>query len=278
MDFYKNSEVPQRAQTPGEEIEALRGQAVERGRRLGFESPTQTERERIASQEIIDYSDKPSEQVLDPEFQMKEGEIVEKVYDLSSEQDEQRDELIKTLEEKGVKNTLSILEKLNNPHLSDDFHQFLVQYLAEGMTVRGLKTGTPLFKALHMKLFEVTLPDITIDGSERSFASLVAAMEQFYSGMLSIKEPSHIKSYFTLEIALSSSNDDVVFYMAIPEAKTALFEKQRFRTPVSFLTKKIIIRLIRVVLPRLLSPSWTKRECCLCEHLRILSRIHLMLF
>ena len=230
MDSYNNSEVLQKSQTPGEEIETLRGQAIERGRRLGFELPNQTERERIASREIADYNEKSPEQVLSPEFQMKEGEIEEKALGLSSEQEKQMEELTETLAEKGVKNTLSILEKLNNPHLSDDFHQFLTQYLAEGMTVRGLKEGTPLFKALHMKLFEVTLPDITTDGNERNFASLVAAMEQFYSGMLSVKEPSHIKSYFTLEIALSSSNDDVVFYMAIPAAKTALFEKQLIAT------------------------------------------------
>ena len=230
MDFYKNSEIPERVRTPGEEIETLRGQTVERGRRLGFESPTQIERERIASQEIADYDEKSPEQVLDPGFQMKESEIEEKALGLGSEQEKQMDELMKTLEEKGVKNTLSILEKLNNPHLSDDFHQFLVRYLADGMNVRGLKEGTPLFKALHMKLFEITLPDATIDGNERNFANLVAAMEQFYSGMLSIKEPSHIKSYFTLEIALSSSNDDVVFYMAIPATKTALFEKQLIAT------------------------------------------------
>ncbi|MCK5592082.1 MAG: hypothetical protein KAI72_09020, partial [Candidatus Pacebacteria bacterium] len=161
---------------------------------------------------------------------MKEGEIEEKAFGLSSEQDKQLEEVMATLEEKGIKNTLNVVEKLNNPHLSDDFHQFLVQYLAEGMTVRGLKEGTPLFKALHMRLFEITLPDVTTDGNERSFANLVAAMEQFYSGMLSIKEPSHIKSYFTLEIALSSSNDDVVFYMAIPATKTALFEKQLIAT------------------------------------------------
>ncbi len=230
MDSYHNLEIPQRARTPSEEVEILRERAIERGKRLGFESPNKVERERIASQEIEDYSEKSPNRVLDPEFQMKDSEVKEKVFGLSSEQDRQIDELAEALEEKGIKNTLSVLEKLNNPHLSDDFHKFLVQYLAEGMTVRGLKEGTPLFKALHMKLFEVTLPDVMVDGNERSFANLVASMEQFYSGMLSVKEPSHIKNYFTLEIALSSSNDDVVFYMAIPAAKTALFEKQLIAT------------------------------------------------
>ena len=229
MDSYNNEEILQRASTPSEEIETLRAQAIERGKSFGLEELSRAELERIASHEIVDYGDKTPEQVLDPDFQMENSEIEEKVLGLNIEQEGQINELVGMLAEKGIKNTLSVVEKLNNPHLADDFHKFLVQYLAEGVDVRGLKEGTPLFKALHMNLFEVTLPDVISEGSEgndRSFASLVAAMEQFYSGMLSIKEPSHIKSYFTLEIALSSSNDDVVFYMAIPAKKTDLFEKQ----------------------------------------------------
>ena len=226
MDSYNNLETLQKSNTPSEEIETLRARAVERGKSFGLEELSRAELERIASHEIADYANKEPEQVLESDFQMEKSEIEEKVLDLNIEQEGQINELTEMLAERGIKNTLSVLEKLNNPHLSDDFHKFLVQYLAEGVDVKGLKEGTPLFKALHMNLFEVTLPDLTKEGNERNFASLVAAMEQFYSGMLSIKESSHIKSYFTLEIALSSSSDDVVFYMAIPAIKKDLFEKQ----------------------------------------------------
>jgi len=229
MDYYNNSEAPRRARTPSEEIEILREQALERSKRLGLESPTQGELEQIASREIVNYGDKLSEQVLDPDFRMEDSEVEKRALDFGERKDEQIDRLVETLAEKGIKNALNIAEKLNNPHLSDDFHQFLVQYLMEGMVVPGLKEGSPLFKALHMKLFEVTLPEITNEGKE-TFASLVTTMEQFYSGTLSIKEFSNIKNYFALEIALSSSNDDVVFYMAVPAAKVALFEKQLIST------------------------------------------------
>ena len=118
------------------------------------------------------------------------------------------DELVEILVEKGVKNTLEVVNKINDPHLSDDFHRFLIQYLSEGMTVRGLKEGSPLFKALHMTLFEVTLPDIV--DIDQGFSQLVMAMEQFYSGMLSIRESSRLKSYFTLDHVALAKNETLL--------------------------------------------------------------------
>lgn len=236
MDFYNKSlgtnENPQGISTPGEEIEMLQKRAAERASRMGVElSPPDAEK--FAEQELAQYSKDSAKQILDPEFQMKVDEIEKRILDLNPEEDKQMDELVLMLTEKGIKNTLSVLEKLNNPHLSDDFHRFLIQYLAQGMEACGLKESNPLFRALQMKLFEITLPDYignNTNNTERSFASLVTAMEQFYNGMLSIQEKARIQSYFTLEIALSNSGDDVVIYMAMPKTKVALFEKQLLST------------------------------------------------
>jgi len=240
MDSYNNPseelktlENSRGISTPGEEIQMLQKRVLERASRAGVELSPQ-DAEKFAKQELAEYSKDSAQHILNPEFQMKVDEIEEKILCLSSEADKQIDELVLMLAEKGIKNTLSVLEKLNNPHLTDDFHRFLIQYLTKGMEARGLKESTPLFKALQMKLFEITLPDYVENNNEKSFASLVTKMEQFYNGMLSIREKSHTytytQNYFTLEIALSSSEDDVVIYMAVPKTKVALFEKQLLST------------------------------------------------
>ena len=53
-------------------------------------------------------------------------------------------------------------------------------------------------------------------------------MEQFYAGMDSISEgkKNEKEIYFTLEVALSASSDEVVVYAAIPNKHLSLFEKQ----------------------------------------------------
>lgn len=217
-----------RPQNPTEELEALHGRMQDRQERLGITEPSEHERERIASQEIAAYKQEQPSEVLHPEFQMKSQEVESHAETFSAKAEAGLDELVELLVEKGVRNTLEVVEKLDNPHTSDDFHRFLVQYLSEGMTVQGLKEGSPLFKALHMTLFEVTLPEMA--NTEQGFAQLVSAMEQFYSGMLSIYERSRLKSYFTLEIAQSHFQHTVVFYVAVPNAKIPLFEKQIMAT------------------------------------------------
>ena len=228
MSFDENIESSGRAKTPGEELEMLQRRLQDRQERLGIVDPAQSERERIASQEVLAYGKEKTNEVIDPSLQMDIKESNAFVEALSFKGEIQVDELVEILVEKGVKNTLEVVNKINDPHLSDDFHRFLIQYLSEGMTVRGLKEGSPLFKALHMTLFEVTLPDIV--DIDQGFSQLVMAMEQFYSGMLSIRESSRLKSYFTLEIAQSNAGNSVVFYISVPNTKIALFEKQLMAT------------------------------------------------
>ena len=47
---------------------------------------------------------------------------------------------------------------MNNPHIDDDFHRILVQYLKTGQLIRDLKEGSAILNLLHMTLFEITLP------------------------------------------------------------------------------------------------------------------------
>jgi hypothetical protein len=186
--------------------------------------PTPETRESAIAKEVEQYKDRPASEVLHPDFQMQVDEIEAELGDLSPEHDKQIDELATIMASKGIKNTLAILERLGNFHVSDDFHRFLVQYIAKGLEVKGLKAGTPMFKALNMRLFEVTLPEMS--GEKGAFSELVRAMEQFYIGMMSLQEGGKVKNHFTIELALSNYSSDLVFYAAVPKVRAQLFEQQ----------------------------------------------------
>lgn len=61
------------------------------------------------------------------------------------------------LMQSGVRNTLEALQKMGNPHLDDDFHRFLIQYLAAYHSVLGLNNSSETYKNLDTTLFQVTL-------------------------------------------------------------------------------------------------------------------------
>jgi len=212
--------------TPEEEIAFLRGQLEHKERALaeiGVESP----REKIAEEVIGTYKHMPQQEVVHPEFAVPEHEAEAVALKLSPEtHDTVMEELLAQLLDKGVKNTLTIVEKMNNPHIADDFHRFLIQYIAANQQIPGFKNTNELWQSLHMALFEVVLP---MDGNEqRSFKELIALMEQFFAGMQSIAPDASNRdqNYFTLEMAISSASDQIVLYVGVPRGKADLFEKQ----------------------------------------------------
>ncbi|MBI5004585.1 MAG: TraM recognition domain-containing protein [Candidatus Lloydbacteria bacterium] len=222
------SEMP-RFKTPEEEVAFLRAEIARHEKKLGAEAPSH-ERLHAASVPVREYGKKKSEEVLHPEHAMKKYEAEKIALDLSPEpHDEQMNELFGIMLEKGVKNALSVVERLHNPHIDDDFHRFLVQYLKAGH-VDGVNREE-LLRTLHMKLFEITLPPATAEESQKQFKEMVTTMAQLYAGMLSIsdveeKSREKWKRLFTLELAISGESEEMIFYAGVPDAKSDLFEKQ----------------------------------------------------
>jgi hypothetical protein len=214
--------------SPYEEVAYLRAQIAEKEKTGGVNGEP-LERSAIAQEKITAYHAVPPEKVLTPEYRIKSDEI-EKVVNLGKEHKETVDELVRVMMERGIKNALAILEKLNDPHIEDDFHRFLVQFLVQEGSAGVLAKERVLFRALRMRLYEITLPPVNAKGEERSFADLVTGMEQFYAGMLSVedRDPSwrDVKNYFTLELAASNFSSEVVFYASVPTERADLFENQ----------------------------------------------------
>jgi hypothetical protein len=138
------------------------------------------------------------------------------------EHDRKMEELFGIMIENGVKNALDIVSKMNDPHLMDDFHRFLVQYLKTIRAIPGLKEESALHHELSRTLFAVTLPSA---GEEKeSFKSFIQAMKQFYMGMLSVTN-NDIWQYYVLELAVQNHGKDIGIYASVPSEHEETFEK-----------------------------------------------------
>ena len=228
MEGFNLNNAP-KFKTPQEELDFLRAHIAEREKSLG-EQGQEVSKEQLAHSVISEYRKYEPEDVMHKDTLIKKSDAENLVLRLHPEShDNKMEELLGILLDRGISNTLSIVSKMNNPHLDDDFHRFLIQYLFSTHKVPGLKENTPLFKSLDMKLFEITLPDMNdSEGTKRSLKELLGAMEQFYAGMHSVGEgrENYNRNHFTLEIALAEGSDNFVFYTAVPSHKADLFEKQ----------------------------------------------------
>jgi hypothetical protein len=113
--------------TPEEELAFLRSYVKEKEGALGKPEISPVEREHITKDSVREYAALKKEDVLTPEHTMPEGETEALVLKLSPEShDSKIEELYGMLLERGLKNTLAVVEKMNDPHIDDDFHRFLV--------------------------------------------------------------------------------------------------------------------------------------------------------
>jgi len=212
--------------TPEEEAKFLRERLKELEQNEAYAESAHAPARALAQE----YTKHAPEAVLEKGRVMLKPEVDAVVLDLTPEaHDSTMAELLSVMREKGVRNALSVVEKMNNPHIEDDFHRFLGEYLREGNQAKGIKESEPLWKALHMTLFEVTLPfgSLEAKGEHRPLRELISSMEQFYAGALSVaSEKTTRKNYFTLEIAVEAHLEHATIYLAVPTDKKDLFEKQ----------------------------------------------------
>lgn len=188
----------------------------------------EVDREQIISEELKDYSKTDADKVLNEHYKMPVAEKQDIVLDLAPEtHDKKMEELIDILYQKGIKNALEVLSGLDNPHLDDDFHRFLVEFIKKGYQVMGLKEKSPLYKDLKRTLYEVALPEnIKKEDQPKALKELLSSMEQFYAGMLLVEKNKEGDDHVTIELGVAEGSDEFIFYVSIPDNKRELFEKQ----------------------------------------------------
>ena len=159
--------------SPSEEIKEINKKVEESVENLG-ESSSDYTKEEVVSEVVKKYSEVSPTEVLHPEYTIKGHEVESIVLQLSPEaHDKQLEHFIGILEEKGIRNAFTVIEKLNNPHLLDDFHRFLVEFISAGYTIPDLREKDDLWKPLHMSLFEVSLPDPSEEDRNKSLKELI---------------------------------------------------------------------------------------------------------
>ncbi|MHB1163106.1 MAG: type IV secretory system conjugative DNA transfer family protein [Minisyncoccota bacterium] len=218
--------------TPEEELDYLRGQVAQKEAELARHGTP--ERGQVIAEQIHAHHTAP-EEVLASEYRLNEAtkeseaEAVLAELNLGGNEGAVRS-LQQTMEEKGIKNALAVLEKLDNPQVTDDFHRYLVRYIAAGLPALGIDDKAPRFQALHMTLYEIALPGPKSEehsSRTKALKELVSGMEQFYSGLLSVESASPGEpGYYALELAVPADSPELQFYAAVPNGKRNLFEKQ----------------------------------------------------
>jgi hypothetical protein len=229
MAFETPDAAPRSISSPEEELAYLRAQITAKEEELAA-MKQEAPRSIIAHERVLEHWDKGHE-AMAPEYRMGQDEVQEMALNLDPENDDETmSELRGIMNEKGIRNAFSVLEKLNSPHLEDDFHRFLVQYLIVGMPIKGLSESQPVWKALHLTLYEIALPEpkdaAGDEGRTKQLKELISSMEQFYSGMLSVSDAyAGEPPYFSLELAVPVGKSQLYFYAAVPNGRRDLFEK-----------------------------------------------------
>ncbi len=179
-----------------------------------------------ALQAIERYAQAEAADVLHQSRVLPEHETERIVLRLKPEShDEAIEELFGIMVEKGIKNALDVVAKMNNPHLEDDFHRFLVQYLHTIGAIPGLKQEALTTRELDHALFAITLPPLEKNQDEaKEFKRFIQAMKQFYLGM-SAAANWHDDLYYTLELAVQNQGRDIGLYASVPRTHIETFEK-----------------------------------------------------
>mgnify|MGYP001602920911 CR=1 FL=1 len=157
--FFK--EMP-KFQTPEEELDYLRAHVAKREEELIKIGHIEHANENAAKDVIGGYKNMPVGKLVHKDNIISGKKVKGIVLALKPEShDNIMEELLGIVITKGVRNALSVAEAMGNPHIDDDFHRILIQYLKTGQAKIDFQEGTPFYKALNMTLFEVTLPPPT---------------------------------------------------------------------------------------------------------------------
>ncbi len=217
---------PKQFSSPAEEVAYLREQLAHKEREVlsRVTELDSVERESIGKQELNKYHQFTPKMVLDPSYELSGQDMAEAVATIELSINPVED-ILQIAKEKGIKNALSVLESTNDVYTIDEVHRRLIEMINGGSSIAGLKEGVPPWHVLHMTLYEVTLPAQKADAPPAPLTDLVGTMEQLLAGLRTIGSKKS-GNHFIFEIAVSNNSEDIVFYVAVPNEFTSLFEKQ----------------------------------------------------
>ena len=212
--------------SPEEEVAYLREQLAAKERSLLERSREvdHIDTETVGKETLREYSSFTPKLVLEKNHALSTHELQSSVAHLETSQ-HRVDDIVTLAKERGIYNALQVVEKINDPYLTDEVHRTLIEQIRNGIVVQGLKEKTPLWQLLHMTLFEVVLPEVVPQGGEKGLPELAGTMEQWLIGLQTICNDKR-GLHYSIEIAVAEQSDDIIFYVAVPNDYISLFEKQ----------------------------------------------------
>lgn len=211
---------------PEQEVAHLRHEIFTREQEEKEKEPvTPPNREEIIDKTLEEYRAFSSEGGVEDSEDAPEQGQERIVLDLSPEEhDKVMEEIVGVMMEKGIKAAFKTVEKTKNPHIADDFHRFLTEYLRHHTDNQELFRDTRQLAVFDMTLYEVLVP--AEQEESRDWRQLHDNMEKLYAALLSIVGDTKKGERFSLEIAVSVNHSHVMLYVAVPTRKRELFEKQ----------------------------------------------------
>jgi len=111
-----------------EELDFLRAHIAEREKAIS-EKGEEVKKESLAHDVLNEYRKFEPKEVMHPNAIIKESHVEAMVLRLKPEShDSNMEELLGILLDKGISSALSVVFKMNNPHIDDDFHRFLIPH------------------------------------------------------------------------------------------------------------------------------------------------------
>lgn len=208
--------------SPSEELAYLRAKVLETEKKFE-EAGIKPEREVVIRDSIKSFKEEATPHIS--ESKQLEIHNDSQVF-LEHNQEVKLEAMMKVAEERGVLHVLSVVEKIKDWQFEDDFHDYLVNLVAEGLPAKGLKDSGPEYKAVHMTLFEIILPKNN-EEREKQLSEIVVSMEQFYAGLLSLTVDKKAKeNYLAFEIANPEGVESTHIFVSVPDTLKELFSRQ----------------------------------------------------
>ena len=129
--------------------------------------------------------------------------------------------LIEVIKKHGIINAVEVIAKLQDAHINDDFHRFLVQYIEEGYPMYRKETEEAL-RPLKRVLYEVLVPKK--EQTQENVQEHIHKMYALISGLRSFADYSD--EYLTIEVTNPVGEKHFTVYVSVYEKLKDMFEKQ----------------------------------------------------
>ncbi|MEY4440842.1 MAG: hypothetical protein RLY49_468 [Candidatus Parcubacteria bacterium] len=216
METKQNFESPQLTEKISnleQELAFLRSQIIDKKSEHGIEQKTQ---------EVVQTISNKKQEVYTDTFLHTPEQTDTITLDLKPEaHDETMASLIEIIKKHGIINAIEVVAKLQDAHINDDFHRFLVEYLKEGYPVFK-KESEETLRPLKRTLFEVLIPKKEQTGENNQ--EHIHKMYSLISGLRSIADYSD--EHITIEITNPVGEKHFSVYISVYEKVRDMFEKQ----------------------------------------------------